>query len=420
MNLKAQRAAALAAAQGIVDAAKAAARALTADEQEQVKHHLAEVDRLDLAIQEAAKGDELVQKLAGLAGAQGAGPQGGDEDEAPAKSLGEHFVKSVGIDRLARLKTESNLTLGAEEWTPQGAKASTDTHTTPSVFSPLLTTVDRTIVGPPRRPVVSDVLGTGNIGSATAVTYFVENPTVEGNFSTVAESGQKPQFHIGAPTTRTDALRKIAGILSFTDEMIEDLEFWVSEINQRGLYMLALAEENQLLNGDGSGNNLLGLRNRSGVQVVTSTGATDDADALFRAATAVQTASGLTADAILINPADYQALRLAKDGNDQYYGGGYFQGQYGQGGIEWQPPLWGLRTIPTAAAPVGEALVGAFSQATTVYRKGGVRVESTNSHSTDFDYNRVRTRIEERIALAVRVPAAIAKVTLSSAPEEEG
>jgi HK97 family phage major capsid protein len=56
--------------------------------------------------------------------------------------------------------------------------------------------------------------------------------------------------------------------------------------------------------------------------------------------------------------------------------------------------------------------VGAFQASTTVYRKGGVRVESTNSHVDDFTNNLITTRIEERVALAVRIPAATVKVTL--------
>ena len=83
------------------------------------------------------------------------------------------------------------------------------------------------------------------------------------------------------------------------------------------------------------------------------------------------------------------------------------------GGVEWQPPVWGLRTIVSAAVPANTAVVGAFGAAATVYRKGGVRVESTNSHASDFTNNLITTRIEERIALAVRYPKAIVDVTLS-------
>jgi HK97 family phage major capsid protein len=135
-------------------------------------------------------------------------------------------------------------------------------------------------------------------------------------------------------------------------------------------------------------------------------------DALFRAITKVQTATGLPADGIIINPADYQKLRLSKDANDQYFGGGFFSGQYGNGGVISQPPLWGMTTVVTAAVAAGTAVVGAFKQAGTVYRKGGVRVESTNSDLGKFTSNIITTRIEERVALAVRIPLAIVKVTL--------
>ena len=128
--------------------------------------------------------------------------------------------------------------------------------------------------------------------------------------------------------------------------------------------------------------------------------------------TKVQTATGMAADSIIINPVDYQALRLSKDANGQYYGGGFFSGLYGVGGIDFQPPIWGLKTVVSAAVAAKTVVVGALKPASTVYRKGGVRVESTNSDQGKFTKDIVTTRIEERLALAVRVPAAIVRTTL--------
>jgi len=412
VNLKQLRAAALKAAQDVIDGAKAAGRDLTAEEQTTVEAKFAEVDDFDTKIKAAGESDALMKRL----GSYGA-PEAGDSDReaGPAKSLGEHFVKTVGQEGLSRVKTVGGATVSAPEWSPN-AKAATDTQATPASLAPWLTTFDRTVVRAFRRPVISDLLGQGTLGpSSNAVSYLVEG-AVEGSLATVAEGGAKPQFHLTDPTTRTDALKKIAGFLKFTDEMAEDADFWVSEINQRGLYLLALAEENQLLNGDGSGNNVLGLLNRSGIQTEAAANNTDNADAIYRALAKVQTATGLTADGIAINPIDYQALRLRKDGNGQYFGGGFFQGQYGNGDIEWQPPLWGISTIVTAAVAAGTVAVAAFNTASTVYRKGGVRVESTNSHASDFTNNLITTRIEERVALANRIPAATVKVTLSNTP----
>ena len=408
MNLKEQRAAALSAAQELINGAKAAGRDLTIEEKSTVEAKFAEVEGFDAKIKAAAEPDALMKRL----GSYGAPEEDGDrEAKGAAKSLGEHFVKSVGAEGLSRVKTQTGAVVSAPEY-----KAPTDTQGTPEVLAPWLTTMDRTVVRAFRRPVISDLLTPGVLGAnSNAVTYLVEGG-VEGGFETVGPGGAKPQFHIGDPTTRTDALKKIAGFLKFTDEMVEDADFWVSEINNRGLYLLALAEEFQLFNGTGVGNNVLGLRNRSGIQTEAATSVADNPDALYRAITKVQTATGLDADGIAINPLDYQNLRLRKDGNGQYLGGGFFAGQYGNGGIEWQPPIWGLRTVVTAAVPVGRPLVAAFGAAASVYRKGGVRVESTNSHEDDFTNNLITTRIEERVALAVRVPGAVVDVTLSDAP----
>ena len=410
MNVKQQLAAAIKSAQAIVQKAQDEDRDLTADERTELKGLDSRIETLQAQVDDAKEDEALMQRLKSY-GPPSDEDEGDREVESGAKSLGEHFVKAVGGEGLERIKSVSRAVVAAPEWRP--AKAAGDTHNTPAVLAPWLTTLDRTIVRAFRRPVVSDLFGSGTLGSGSnAVTYLVEG-AVEGAFGTVGAGGKKPQFHIGDPDERTDALKKIAGFIKFTDEMAEDADFWVSEINARGLYLLALAEEAQLMQGDGSGNNVDGLLNRSGIQEETSAGAVDNPDALFRAMSSVQQATGLTADALVINPTDYQGLRLNKDGNGQYFGGGYFAGQYGNGDIEWQPPVWGLRTVVSAAVDPGTAVVGAFGTAATVYRKGGVRVESTNSHAEDFTSNLITTRIEERVALAVRIPSAFVKVALS-------
>ena len=397
------RAAALKAAQELINGAKAAARDLTDDERSTVEAKFAEVEDLDAKIKAAEDSDALMARLGSFGAPEGSGDR---EVKDAARSLGEHFAKSIGPEGFARLKERGGFTVSAPEF-----KANTDPQLVPGSLAPVLTQIDRTIVQGFRRPTVADVMSAGSI-SGNAVSYFVEG-AFEGTIATVAENGQKPQIHVADPTAVTDSLKKIAAWWDTSDEMVEDVDFWVSEVNNRALYMLSLAEENQLLNGPGTGSTVLGLLGRSGVQTETQAVAPDSAqDAIFRAITKVQTATGLSADAILINPADYQALRLSKDANGQYFGGGCFSGEYGNGGIVRQPDLWGLQTIVTAAVAAKTVVVGALKVAATVYRKGVVRVESTNSDLGKFTKNVITTRIEERVALAVRVPAAVVKVTL--------
>ncbi|MGV8972243.1 MAG: phage major capsid protein [Rhodoglobus sp.] len=408
MNPKQKRAAALAAAQAIVEGAKASVRAMTADEKSQVETYLAEVDQLDVQIKGAGEDEARLARLAELTPEAKSGRNDEDHKDS-ARTLGEHFAKSVGAKGFADLKAIGGFTVSSPEW----VKAATDPQlTTGAPFGLMLTEVDRTIVhGNRPGPVVADLLGSGTL-AGNAITYFVEG-ALEGDFTTVAQGGAKPQFHNADPAPVTDALKKIAGWWDTSDEMVEDLPFMVSEINNRGLYRLSMVEENQLVSGLGTGSTVQGLLLRAGIQTEVQAIAPDSAqDALFRAITKVQTATGMAADGIIIHPTDYQKLRLSKDANGQYFGGGFFSGQYGAGGIISQPPLWGLTTVVTTAVAVGTAIVGAFKQAATVYRKGGVRVESTNSDLGKFTTNIITTRIEERVALAVRIPLAIVKVTL--------
>jgi len=382
----------IAEAKGIIDLAKKEDRDLTDEELAQVKQITVEVEKID---QIAAASDQVTAMIEGLKTDE---PAQNDDGE---KSLGQWFVKHAGM----RLKDR---TPGLTVATP-AFKAASDTQTE-GWAGALLQTVEKELVTGYRRPLVSDLFSTGSI-SGTSITYYVEGAR-EGNVGTVGEAALKPQLHYADPTPVTETVKEIAGWISLSELMLDDLDFVVSEINNRLLYDLALAEEQQLLNGDGSGTNLTGLLERDGVQTLAATSATL-ADSLFAARTNVQLATGLAADGILINPADYQTLRLAKDGNGQYFGGGYFGGQYGQGGLVEEPPIWGLRTVVSPAVAQGTVIAGAFKQGATVYRKGGINVLSTNSNADDFVKDKVTIRATERLAFVVRRPSAFVNITIS-------
>lgn len=333
------------------------------------------------------------------------------ESNMECKTLGEFAAKSV---EGKNLRAQGRFSFQTEEF-----KAAT-TQVTPSVVAPWGTDYQLPIVEQMRRKLtIADLLGIETLGrDVNAVSYLVESASIEGAPSMVAEGSAKPQISFGDPTQVTENLHKLAVWFKESDEIIEDYSWLASNINNRAMYQLLLTEENQLLNGSNSGSstlNITGIMNRSGVQTQAYVANTPVADLIFKGMTKVAQNSPFRPDAIVINPADYEALRLSKDSNNQYYGGGFFQGQYGDGRIMEDPPIWGLRTVVTPAITAGTVLVGAFKQSASVIRKGGVRVEMTNSHDTDFTSNLVTIRIEERLGLLVRHPAGFCKVTIASA-----
>ncbi len=138
---------------------------------------------------------------------------------------------------------------------------------------------------------------------------------------------------------------------------------------------------------------------------------------LFKAMNGVRGSAFLDVDAIVIHPTNWQAMRLAKDTCGQFYGGGpVLRPLRGSArAVERRPQfsadhLWGVRVVVTSAITVGTALVGSFGQAASLYRKGGLTVEATNSHSTYFASNITSLRAESRAALAVFRPSAFCAV----------
>lgn len=369
------------------------------DRVDEVRGWMAELDSAKKSLETLREGSKVLDSIRGL------------DDETPertgAKSLGEHVVNMVG-QRLAGLKGAKG-SVAAPEWL--GRKDATDPVKTPSSALPYATEYLPGLVTQRQRLQVADLFAQGTTDSA-AVSWLREGSS-EGYFSAVAEGDKKPSFRVGDPELVTEAYKKTAGVIQFSDEMLEDFSFLVSEINGRGVYELQLSEERDLIKGTGTGSSIRGLAATSGIHAITK-GTDTTADALFKAASAVARTSGYTADGIIMSVEDYAELRTAKDQNGQYYGGGMFMPAYAaQGDVQLFPGVWGLSTVVTPSVEKGTAYVGAFKTCGTFYTRGGIRVESTTSHGENFVSNIVTTRIERRALLAIRRPTGFAKVDLT-------
>ncbi len=395
--------------QNLEDAKSALTEAMNGTDAEAIKSATEQVKAAKAALDAANEGEALIKSLGTN--------DGKAEPEVKAKTLGEKAAKTarnLGLSKGLRGNFVLYKTDPAAMDSPGAASS--------GALTQLAQDIDRNIVPAYREPlVVRDLLGAESI-TGNALTYFVEtaDSSVLGGPAYVAEGGAKPMVEMPEPTAVTEALVKVASYYKETDELLEDYAWLASSIDNRALFLHRKWVNNVLLNGTSGSQHIVGLLNRSGIGSTAGTSGTPTAitaDNIFKAMMAIEGDSGMTPDAIVINPADYQILRLAKDQVNQYYGGGYFGGQYGNGGFEMYPPIWGLRTVVTSAIASGTCLVGAFRQGASVITKdgGGLRVEMTNSDQNDFVYNRVTVRVEERLALAVRYPKAFHKLVNYSA-----
>ncbi len=266
-----------------------------------------------------------------------------------------------------------------------------------------------------QRLTVADLIPQGQT-STNSLRYVVEG-TATNSAAAVAEGGAKPASDL-ALSTVDEPVKKLATILTTSDEMLEDAGQVQSYINGRLSLFVAQKEEVSLMSGGGT-DDLVGITGRSGVTSWARGTVDNNAVAIFKAMNGNRGSSFLEPDAIIMNPANWQTTRLLTDTAGQFFGGGPFMGQYGNNGQVGNSSqvtgaldtLWGKPVVVTTAIGSGTALVGSFSQAAQIFRRGGLTVEATNSHASYFTSNLVAIRAEERLALAVYRPQAFTKVT---------
>jgi HK97 family phage major capsid protein len=257
-----------------------------------------------------------------------------------------------------------------------------------------------------KRLMVADLMASGT-ATSNAIIYMIETAFTNAAAPT-AEGSAKPESALTFDQ-HTDAVSKIAHWLPVTEEMLEDVSAIQSYIDARLILGVQLAEEDQLLNGNGTAPNLLGVMNRVGLAapVVRNGAATPpetNADAILRQISAIATSAFVYPDGVVMNPANWFTIATSKTTTGEYLGGGPFVSLP-------TASIWGTPVAVTPSIVANTALVGAFGTMSQVFRRGGLRVEASNSHQDFFIKNLVAIRAEERLALAVYRPGAFGKVT---------
>jgi HK97 family phage major capsid protein len=409
-DLEAKKTAGLALLERTMQTAEAEDRAMTAEETAAIQKFTTEGQEIQATLARLKGMDgmrEQLQKLTGGAGATGTGLARVDR-----RSMGQQYVEAAEVQEF--FKAQGHRTSSAwrspstelYDYSPGGMHATTLTEDPASGGKLILPDIQPGILPILFRPLrIADLFAPGVTGS-NLITYMRETLFTNAA-ATVAEGAAKPESALAFDAV-SEAVRKIAHWLPVTEEMLEDLPAIRSYIDQRLRGGLGLTEESQLWNGDGVAPNLLGVTKRAGLAAAIAVGAAGAspiaADAIYLQITAIYTNSFLMPDGIVMNPANWATIALLKTTTGEYIGGGPFSQAA-------NPTLWGLPVVPTPVQAAGTAWVGAFKQAVQLFRRGGIRVEASNSHQDYFIKNLVAIRAEERLALAVYRPGAIGSVT---------
>jgi len=187
-----------------------------------------------------------------------------------------------------------------------------------------------------------------------------------------------------------------------------------SIIDNELMYGLRLLEDSQILNGDGTGENLQGVLQTTGIQEYAwSEGAhlpvaDNKADAIRRAAT-LSFLSYYEPTGVVLHPNDWEDMELAKDDQGQYL----VAVSVALGG---EQRIWRMPVIDTPAIAEGTALVGAFGTGAQLYDREQASIRISEQHADFFVRNAIVVLAEQRLALAVKRPEAFVKVDFDAAP----
>lgn len=424
------------AAREIAEKAETENRDMSAEEREQFTKHFEEA-KSKKALADAAKADEDVlaqaKELADLIGMPGASKEDLDaqlrdpERKAAGKSLGEVVTQSAQFKSLLA-------SYGGH--IPEKARVQSDPINFGSLISQKSLFVggsatsggafvvkDRTdiveMLG--RRPLtIRDLVSVRRTTSDTV--EYVQQTAHTNNAAPVAEAtssaapttgasagaaltldpngGYKPEgswaFQVAQATVKT-----IAEWVPATKRALADVAQLEGLINDELVKDLAETEENQIVSGSGTGQNVLGILNTSGIQTQAK-GADTIPDAVRKALTKARTVGRVAASGIVLAPTDMEKVDLLKDTTGQYLGSGPFGG--------YVRTMWGVPLVESEALAAGTALVGDFSKA-VLWDREQASVTMTDSHADFFIRNMVAILAEERVAFAVTRPSAFVTVT---------
>lgn len=354
----------------------------------EIKQHGKILDETKAALEKAAgEGVALQKRLLDVE--QKLARRGGGDEQA-TKSLGERFTEGDEFKGLqtrgkgrARLNVKAVTAISSSTTGTGAAGALIRPDRRPEIITP----AQRTLT-------IRNLLLPGRTSSN--VVEYVKETGFQNMAAPVGELALKPQSDIKFDPVQT-SVKTIAHWVYASRQVLADVPLLESYIDLRMTYGLALVEEAQILAGDGTGQNLLGLIPQAtayGFATYSKSGDTK-LDRLRRAILQVRVAE-YRASGFVLNPIDWADIQLTK-GSDGHY--------------LWSDPvvnngnnIWGIPVLDTNAVASGKFLCGAFNIAAQIFDREDASVEVYTEDGDNVRRNQVTILAEERLALAVMRP----------------
>lgn len=231
---------------------------------------------------------------------------------------------------------------------------------------------------------------------------------------TVTHAAAETSYGQSAPEStyeyeaRSAAVKRIPHHVKATKGNLADQGQLRSLLDSRLIYGAGKRLDGQMVNGNGTGQNIRGILETVGLQQVdgdygTGDGAENVPDAFHMGLTAVRLSLEDEPTAFGIHPSVYEQFALAKATDGHYLN---------LRGVDLAAPanIWGKPAVVSTAFPSSGALVGDWKRGATLWVRSGVSVAVTDSDSDDFLKGIVTILAELRAAFAVVEPRAFAEI----------
>lgn len=208
-------------------------------------------------------------------------------------------------------------------------------------------------------------------------------------------------------TTDSERIRTIATWIPATRQVLDDWTELQGFLTSSLPYYVNLEEEEQLVSGDDSGENLKGITTCAQAfdsTLLNATAGYNRIDCLARAAEQTMTDKEPAPTWALVHPHDFWSIKLTKDSYGRYL--------YPDGRLPF-----GFELIPTTSMTSGYFVTGNGNAACAEIRdRMGMQVEISTEHSDYFTKNLVAIRAEKRMTLIVYRGAAFVYGAFSTSP----
>lgn len=418
--------AALKAARDICDLAEKEQRDFSADERKQVSDLLDGARQLKGRVKELQGDAEMRKALADLG--EGIGETdpapGGDRKRGPRLTLGQEFTTAKAwLDWLKQVAPSGNI--------PDSARGIHSPTIPIKGFGPLaerkalLTGEDSTSAGAfvvPEQTGIYEPLGRFPLNLRQLIS--VRQTTSD----TVEFVRQLTQSNAAAPVPEANVTeftgypgqvegRKPESGMTFqrVQEVVKTIAVWVPATKRalsdaaqlRGLIDQELREdvgeevENQILNGNGTGENFTGLANTA--NTLGQPFVTDILVTTRKAITNLLINGKQVPTAWVLNPQDWETIELLKDTEGRFRWGGPIN--------RGPATLWGVPVAQSFFQPQGTAWLGNWAKA-VIWDREQTNISVSDSHADFFVRNLVAILAEMRAAFGIIRPSAFCEVEL--------